>query len=104
MTVINYVPSVNKGTLGFAVLLIFLLGLSVNKISPWGVAVISNPAVLWFFCLTLLRTKFDQNSTVSSIIIKNTFHYDLLLTFVPYVLSICNKIWSNSVKLIVNVF
>ena len=34
---------VKRGTL--AVLLIFLCGISVNKISPCGVAVISNPMV-----------------------------------------------------------
>lgn len=58
-----------------AVLLIFLCGVSVNEISPCGVAVISKPAVydvcvfkhtvcgetrsVWFFCLTFVTTKFS---------------------------------------------
>ena len=55
-------------TLGFAVLLIFLCGISVNKIPPCGIAMISNPtafgetklfAMLQFPTLPLSETKFS---------------------------------------------
>ena len=64
-----------RGTLGFVVLLFFLCAISVNKISPCGAAVISNPTVCdvcvfkstvfgetkfcAVFCLTFVRTKFS---------------------------------------------